>query len=45
MFLPKIIILYTSVNFVHGMVILRFYEKKDEQQETITDGYIRYIRG
>ena len=44
-FLPKILILWASVSFVHNEVILKLHEKKEQDQEPISQAYIRFVSG
>lgn len=44
-FLPKILILWASVSFVHNEVILRLHEKKEQDLESISEAYIRFVSG
>lgn len=44
-FLPKILILWASVSFVHNEVILRLHEKKEQDIEAISQAYKRFVLG
>lgn len=44
-FLPKILVLFSSMAFNHNEIILRLYEKKEQDKESMQQAYIRYIAG
>jgi hypothetical protein len=44
-FLPKILILWACVSFVHNEVIHRLHEKKEQDYEPISKAYKRFVLG
>ena len=44
-FLPKILILWSSMTFCHNEIILKLFEKREQDRESMNSAYIRFISG
>jgi len=44
-FMPKIMVLFTSMTFIHTEIILKLHDKKEQDLEKVQNAYIRFIRG
>jgi hypothetical protein len=44
-FLPKILILWSSMTFCHNEIMLKLFEKKEQDKESMNAAYIRFIQG
>jgi hypothetical protein len=44
-FLPKILILWSAMTLSHNEIILKFFEKKEQDKESMFAAYKRFIHG
>lgn len=44
-FLPKILILWSTITFCHHEILLKFFEKKEQDKESMFTAYKRFIQG
>ena len=43
--MPKVMVLFTAMTFIHTEIILKLHDKKEQDQERVQSAYIRFIRG
>ena len=44
-FLPKILVLWSTMTFCHNEILLKFFEKKEQDKESMFTAYRRFIHG